>query len=189
MATIGSTIVRGIAIPIAPGIFGTFLGLGPVLGCICFCAPLGIALASRIAGDLTLRFGTCQMMILGSIASTAALLLIALAHAAILWIWPPLLLLFGIGYGLYQTPNLSLLMHAVTKSEQGIAGSIQRMLLNLGNAVGGALAAFLLSLQIGEEQSSFGTTWWFAELFLTTGLLGLIFWCQGDKARTVNKNG
>ncbi|HEX3445407.1 MAG TPA: MFS transporter [Chthoniobacterales bacterium] len=151
------------------------------IGCICFCAPLGIALTSRIAGDLTLRFGTCRMMMLGAIASTAALLLIALAHTTILWIWPPLLLLFGIGYGVYQTPNLTLLMHAVTKREQGIAGSIQRMLLNLGNSVGGAVAAFLLNIQSGEQDASFGATWWFAALFLATGLLGLLVCCQGDK--------
>jgi MFS family permease len=129
------------------------------IGCICFCAPLGIAFTSRSAGDLTLRFGTCRMMIFGSIVSTGALLLIALGHATVLWIWPPFLLLFGIGYGVYQTPNLNLLMHAVSKSEQGIAGAIQRMLLNLGNSVGGAMAAFLLSLQAGEQQWSLSITW------------------------------
>jgi hypothetical protein len=84
-------------------------------------------------------------------------------------------LLFGIGYGIYQTPNLSFLMQAVTKSEQGIAGAIQRMLLNLGNSVGGAGAALLLGLQAGERQSSLSITWWFAVLFLSTGLAGLLF--------------
>jgi MFS family permease len=151
------------------------------IGCICFCAPLGIAFTSRIAGDLTLRFGACRMMIFGSAVSTTALLAIALSHATVLWIWPPLLLLFGIGYGVYQTPNLSLLMHAVSKSEQGIAGAIQRMLLNLGNSVGGGIAAFLLSLQIAEAQSSFSITWWFAMLFLSTGLFGLIRYCLREK--------
>jgi MFS family permease len=164
-----------------PLFFGKHYRLAPwQIGCICFCAPVGIAFTSRIAGDLTLRFGACRMMIFGSILSTGALLLIALTHATALWIWPPLLLLFGIGYGVYQTPNLSLLMHAVSKSEQGIAGAIQRMLLNLGNSVGGAIAAFLLSLQTGEQQSSFSITWWFAMLFLCTGLLGLLLCCRGE---------
>jgi MFS family permease len=151
------------------------------IGCICFCAPVGIAFTSRSAGDLTLRFGACRMMIFGSIISTGALVLIALAHATALWIWPPFLLLFGIGYGIYQTPNLSLLMHAVSKSEQGIAGAIQRMLLNLGNSVGGAMAAFLLSFQAGEQPWSLNITWWFAALFLGTGFLGLLLYSQGDK--------
>jgi MFS family permease len=159
-----------------PLFFGEHYHLAPwQIGCICFCAPLGIALTSRIAGNLTLRFGTGRMMILGTIFSTGALLLIAIAHASAFWIWPPLLLLFGIGYGIYQTPNLSFLMQAVTKSEQGIAGAIQRMLLNLGNSVGGAIAALLLGLQAGERQLSLGITWWFAVLFLSTGLAGLLF--------------
>jgi MFS family permease len=158
-----------------PLFFGGHYHLAPwQIGCICFCAPLGIALTSRIAGNLMLRFGTGPMMILGSIFSTGALLLIAIAHATALWIWPPLLLLFGIGYGIYQTPNLSFLMQAVSKSEQGIAGAIQRMLLNLGNSVGGVIAALLLGLQAGERQSSLGITWWFAVLFLSTGLAGLL---------------
>jgi MFS family permease len=158
-----------------PLFFGDHYHLAPwQIGCICFCAPLGIASTSRIAGNLTLRFGTGRMMILGSIFSTGALLLIAIAHATALWIWPPLLLLFGIGYGIYQTPNLSFLMQAVSKSEQGIAGAIQRMLLNLGNSVGGAIAALLLGLQAGERESSLNITWWFAVLFLSAGLAGLL---------------
>jgi DHA2 family multidrug resistance protein-like MFS transporter len=162
-----------------PLFFGEHYHLAPwQIGCICFCAPLGIAFTSRIAGNLTLRFGTGRMMILGSIFSTAALLFIAIAHGAALWIWPPLLLLFGIGYGIYQTPNLSFLMQAVSKSEQGIAGAIQRMLLNLGNSVGGAIAALLLGLQAGERQSSLSITWWFAVLFLSTGLAGLLLCCR-----------
>jgi MFS family permease len=93
-----------------PLFFGDHYHLAPwQIGCICFCAPLGIASTSRIAGNLTLRFGTGRMMILGSIFSTGALLLIAIAHATALWIWPPLLLLFGIGYGIYQTPKFKLL--------------------------------------------------------------------------------
>jgi MFS family permease len=164
-----------------PLFFGEHYHLAPwQIGCICFCGPLGIALTSRIAGNLTLRFGVSRMMTLGSIFSTGALLIIAIAHATALWIWPPLLLLFGIGYGIYQTPNLSSLMRAVTKSEQGIAGAIQRMLLNLGNSVGGAVAAVLLSLRIGERPGSFGITWWFATLFLSTGLAGLLLCYRRD---------
>ncbi len=119
-------------------------------------------------------------MILGSIFSTGALLFIAITRATVLWIWPPLLLLFGTGYGIYQTPNLSSLMQAVTKSEQGLAGAIQRMLLNLGNSVGGAIAALLLGLQASERQSSLSITWWFAVLFLSTGLAGLLLCCRRD---------
>jgi predicted MFS family arabinose efflux permease len=65
-------------------------------------------------------------------------------------------------------------MQAVSKSEQGIAGAIQRMLLNLGNSVGGAIAALLLGLQAGERESSLNITWWFAVLFLSAGLAGLL---------------
>jgi hypothetical protein len=81
-------------------------------------------------------------------------------------------------------------MHAVSKSEQRIAGAIQRMLLNHGNSVGGAIAAFLLSLQIAEAQSSFSITWWFAMLFLSTGLFGLLRYCLREKttARTAEIN-
>jgi MFS family permease len=164
---------------IPPLYFSSRYHLAPwQIGCICFCAPLGIAFTSRIAGSLTLRFGTGRMMIIGSILSVCALLLIAIAQGADLRIWPLLLLLFGIGYGIYQTPNLTLLMQAVSKSEQGIAGAIQRMLLNLGNSVGGTVAAALLTVQIAGQQSSFSITWWFATLFLATGFLALIVCCS-----------
>jgi DHA2 family methylenomycin A resistance protein-like MFS transporter len=50
-----------------PLFFGEHYHLAPwQIGCICFCAPLGIAFTSRIAGNLTLRFGTGWMMVLGS---------------------------------------------------------------------------------------------------------------------------
>ncbi len=57
-------------------------------------------------------------------------------------------LLYGIGMGLFQSPNNSVIMSSVPKSELGIAGSINALARNLGMMLGTSFSTMVLFTSI-----------------------------------------
>jgi MFS family permease len=131
-------------------------GLPPwAVGLVSFAGPLGIVLSSHSSNTVFRRIPNARLMQLGIATMFAAILTVSLSGIGIAaWALAGLLLLYGIGYGIYQTPNLEALMAAMPPHEQGTIGAVQRMLLNLGNAFGATIVGHLLGSEVGGKTPS-----------------------------------
>ena len=167
---------------ISMGIAGVFL-LPPILlqgvrglqpwevGLVSFAGPLGIVLSSHSSNTIFRRIGSARLMQLGIATMFIAILVVSLSGVGIpAWALAGLLLLYGIGYGIYQTPNLEALMASMPPRAQGTIGAVQRMLLNLGNAFGATIVGHLLGAEVGSKGVSVAAylplCWWITAGFI-----------------------
>ena len=137
------------------------------VGLINLASPLGLVILSRISGKRIGTFGTLRLMIAGF-----SLMLIALAIlSAMQSNWYPillgaLLLLYGAGAGIFVPANLSAIMGSVGTELQGTIGAFQRMVQNIGIAIGTSVAASMIhsGLNTGTAgyMSAFREAWVFA---------------------------
>lgn len=75
------------------------------VGLISFAAPLGIIISARLASKIVGRFGTVKPMVVGLIAMLFSLLTFTqISLAWPIWMIFGLLLFYGLGGGLFQTP-------------------------------------------------------------------------------------
>lgn len=122
--------------------------------------PISIALIAPLSGYLSDKIGGEVLTLLGLILTAAGLLLMStftlnssylsiIIRAAVL----------GIGNGLFQSPNNSLIMSTAPKHKLGIAGSINGLTRNLGMVFGISFSLTLLynrmSAKIGYSVDSF----------------------------------
>jgi DHA2 family multidrug resistance protein-like MFS transporter len=110
-------------------------------------------------------------MQLGIATMLIAILLVSLSGVGIpTWALAGLLLIYGIEYGIYQTPNLEALMASMPPRAQGTIGAVQRMLLNLGNAFGATIVGHLLGAEVGSKGVSVAAylplCWWITAGFI-----------------------
>lgn len=117
------------------------------------------AVSAIVCGRIVHRFGQ-PMVVVGCLATTIGLLLTAIeirhataGNAAGLLFAP--LLLAGLGAGLVITPNQTLTMHSVSRSDGGTAAGGFQTGQRIGTAMGTALAA---SLFFGALSSSHAAT-------------------------------
>jgi MFS family permease len=128
-------------------------GLQPwAVGLVSFAGPLGIVLSSHSSNTVFRWIRNTRLMQLGIGTMFTAILIVSLSGIGIpTWALAGLLLLYGIGYGIYQTPNLEALMASMPPHAQGTIGAVQRMLLNLGNAFGATIVGHLLGTEAGGK--------------------------------------
>ncbi len=122
------------------------------IGLISLSAPLGLVILSRIAGKRIDCWGEQRLMLTGLTIMLIALLLLAsrTPNWGILSL-PPLLFIYGIGAGLFMPANISQIMKSGSAEHQGTMGAINRMVLNLGNAIGVAAAALIIGLHAKQN--------------------------------------
>ncbi|MGH7397202.1 MAG: MFS transporter [Candidatus Rokuibacteriota bacterium] len=129
------------------------LGLSPSLGGAIFVlTPLATALAAPLGGALTDRIGprgpllgglaleTAGLLTIGCITETTPLLLVGAGMA-----------LVGFGAGLFQVPNLALMMAAFPAAQQGAAGGLAFLGRTLGSAVGVQVSASLFDARLVRD--------------------------------------
>lgn len=115
-------------------------------GLLLMACPLATALAAPCAGRLTDTLGTSRLSALGLgleliglwgisrlDASTSALAVIAALG------------LVGVGLGVFQVPNMSFVMGAIPREQQGVAGGMSQMMRTLGVVLGVTGASILFS--------------------------------------------
>ena len=149
-------------------------------GLVNLAAPLGLVFLSRISGKRINQFGTTRLMVLG-----LGIMCLSLAS---LWSmqqsWSAndlfgLLLVYGVGAGIFVPANLSAIMEAVSIDTHGTIGSVQRMVQNIGIAVGTSVSATLIDVNAKYGVSgfliAFREAWGFAGLLALISLIATAF--------------
>lgn len=120
--------------------------------------PLTMALVAPLSGWLSDKIGY-------TLLTTAGLAINALAFALLNTLTldaSPLavglhLSLFGLGGGLFQSPNNSSIMGAVPRTKLGTAGGLNALVRNIGMVLGTSLSVALYSTRLMAEQAAPGT--------------------------------
>jgi EmrB/QacA subfamily drug resistance transporter len=106
--------------------------------------PLVTALAAPLAGKLSDRLGTSRLSTLGLGVEALGLLMISRLNAGSDYVPVALALgLVGLGLGIFQVPNMSFVMGAIPRAQQGVAGSMSKMMRTLGIILGVTSASML----------------------------------------------
>ena len=131
----------------------TIKGLSPeITGLYLIAQALPMALFSPLSGWLSDRFGSRTLATIGMGCTTLGLFLLSELNAASSWIDVVLrLVIVGIGFGLFSSPNTSAVMGSVRQEKLGVAagtlGTMRFMGQSIGLAMLGAVMATTLSPQ------------------------------------------
>jgi EmrB/QacA subfamily drug resistance transporter len=122
------------ALFLLPFYFERVLGYSVALtGSLLTPIPLAMAIVAPFAGHISDRRGPRMMTTLGMLVSAlSCLALMFLGQQAQLPILVGVLILLGVGMGLFTPPNNSAIMGAAPKEKLGIAGGVLNMMRSLG---------------------------------------------------------
>jgi EmrB/QacA subfamily drug resistance transporter len=115
------------------------------LGLIMTSFPLAVMAVAPFSGSLSDRIGTRTLTCLGAGISASALLLMShlpasASSADVMW----RLALFGLGTGIFQSPNNSAVMGSAPRPQLGIASGILATMRNVGMVLGIATGGAML---------------------------------------------
>ncbi len=129
------------------------LGLSPTVGGLVFAlTPLANALVAPLGGVITDRVGARGPLACGLVLELAGLLIIAtLTSTTSLAVVGVAMALVGLGVGLFQVPNLALMMASFPPAQQGVAGGLAFLSRTLGSAVGVQVTAALFAARLGRD--------------------------------------
>ena len=111
--------------------------------------PLAMAVLAPLTGWMSERFIPERLCSLGLVINAVAFFCLSFVSVettfftVIVW-----LSVLGFGMGLFQTPNNNLLMSSVPRQRLGVGSSFLSIVRSLGNSVGAALAATIVSAQL-----------------------------------------
>jgi MFS family permease len=110
-----------------------------------------MAIMAPVAGKLADRFASRVVATIGcSIVAVGLFLLnIPLIMAEPWWIGLALLIL-GIGFGLFSTPNNNSIVSSVTKAEIGVASAAMNLGRTVGNLIGMSVVNTMIHIIIGD---------------------------------------
>jgi MFS family permease len=147
----------------------TARGLSASVGGLVFVLPpLATALAAPLGGVLTDRVGPRWPLRVGLALEAAGLLAIGgLTEATSIVLVGGAMALVGFGAGLFQVPNLALMMAAFPPAQQGAAGGLAFLGRTLGSAVGVQATALLFAARLPRD----GFLAAFHAAFLAAGLV------------------
>lgn len=131
---------------LTPFLLARVLGAGPGrVGLVLTAFPLAVLAVAPSAGALSDRVGSVLPATTGALVSTAACALLAAMPegtgvAGVAW----RLALFGVGTGLFQSPNNSSVMGGAPRAHLGVVGSLLGTARTLGMVLGVAAAGAVL---------------------------------------------
>jgi len=118
------------------------------IGLIMTAYPITMLLVAPVSGALSDKIGPLFLSTGGALISAAALYFMStltLSSSGVDVIWR--LVLFGLGNGLFQTPNNSSVMGSAPRERQGIASGVLATMRNVGMVLGVALGSGLFALR------------------------------------------
>lgn len=136
-------------------------GLSPsYAGLLMMVFPFTMVLGAPISGYLTDRLGPEILVLWGlGILALSQLLYVFLAIDSPLWFYVVGTAAGGIGNALFQSPNNTMVMSAVTKENFGVAGSLNSFARNFGMVIGIALSTTILyqamSAKLGKKVTTY----------------------------------
>ena len=138
---------------IAPFYLQSILGLSPSnAGWIMMIYPLVMVIVAPLSGAMSDRFGSEWLSFIGLILMVVAQAGLASLHeGSTLITVGSIIALLGLGGGMFQSPNNSLIMSTVPRPRLGVAGSVNSLVRNLGMVVGIAVATTTLFNVMSNE--------------------------------------
>ena len=111
--------------------------------------PITLSIISPLSGTLADKIGSEIIAIIGLCLLSISFVLMATIHEATpLWIVGVYSVVMGIGNGMFQSPNNTLVMSTVQKNKLGIAGSVNALVRNLGMIFGVTIGTTLLYIRM-----------------------------------------
>lgn len=128
-------------------------GLAPAsAGAVLMCFPLAMGISAPISGHISDKIGYKALTTAGLfIASSAYLGLYFIDATTGFFVIYILLILMGIGMGIFQSPNNSSIMSAVPRECLGVAASVNALVRNLGMVSGITMAMAIYSLKMASQ--------------------------------------
>lgn len=122
--------------------------------------PLTIAFFGPVGGTLADKFGGEKISIIGLASLTIAqILILGFKLYSPIWLFVITSLFYGIGMGLFQSPNNSVIMSSVDKQFLGIAGSVNSLARNFGMELGVSLSTIILYSSMSAKAGKHITTY------------------------------
>lgn len=129
-------------------------GLDPQeAGQILVIQPLLMAIFSPITGKLSDRIDAGKVASIGMAIISIGLLIIAfIGLNTSIWFIIPILVLFGIGYALFSSPNSNAIMSSVEKKHYGIASGTVGTMRLIGQMSSMGIAMMIFSIFMGKVE-------------------------------------
>ncbi|AZI44493.1 MFS transporter (plasmid) [Deinococcus psychrotolerans] len=127
----------------AKGIDAVLAGimLGPVAVGLLVASPIAGRLADKMDPRILIRWG----LVLGTLALAGLAEVLSLTTPY--WLIAALMLLAGVGNGLFNSPNSSLIMGSVAPDRRGVAAGVRSLLMSVGGVIA---IIFTLSIVVSE---------------------------------------
>jgi MFS family permease len=107
-------------------------------------STLAMLVISPLAGRMATRVGARLPLILGSIATTASFVLLAVAHSE-RWQLYLAAAILGVGIGLAFASLANLIVEAVSPEQTGVATGMNTVMRSLGGSVGAQIGASIIA--------------------------------------------
>jgi MFS family permease len=121
-------------------------------GLIMISQPIAMALLSPLAGKLSDRKNPGVIASVGmGITASGLILLCFITESTPDYVVALLLLLMGIGFGLFSSPNSNAIMSSVEKRFLGVASGVVGTMRMVGQMMSMGVAMMLISLYIGKQ--------------------------------------
>jgi EmrB/QacA subfamily drug resistance transporter len=121
-------------------------------GLIMISQPVMMALLSPLAGKLSDRYNPGKIASSGmGLTATGLIMLCFVNEASPLYLIVIMLIIMGVGFGLFSSPNSNAIMSSVEKKNLGIASGVVGTMRMVGQMFSMGIAMMLLALYIGQE--------------------------------------
>jgi len=129
-------------------------GLNPQeAGMILVIQPLLMAVFSPLAGTLSDKIDAGKVASVGMALISAGLFVIAFINLdSSIWFIIPILIVFGIGYALFSSPNTNAIMSSVDKKYYGIASGTVGTMRLIGQMSSMGIAMMIFSVFLGKAK-------------------------------------
>ena len=121
-------------------------------GFIMISQPVMMALLSPLAGKLSDRYNPGVIASLGmGLTATGLIILCFVNETSPIFLIISLLIIMGIGFALFSSPNSNAIMSSVEKKHLGVASGVVGTMRMVGQMLSMGIAMMLLALYIGQE--------------------------------------
>lgn len=114
-------------------------------GGVLLMSALGMAIAAQTSGRLSDAFGPRRFTLMGfGVIIATSLGFAFITGATALWIVMVIMFVNGLGMGLWNVPNSSVIMGSISRSRFGVVSALTNLTRNVGNVVGQAVASAIV---------------------------------------------